>query len=562
MGLPDVRRFPFVEPPAADDLEASIVSLKQLDALTDDEKLTPTGRQLANLPVDVQVGKMLLAGCVFRQTELALLLAGALSVPNPLTHAGQRDLTCEKERSSLESECGDPVSLIAYYRHWLELKSDHQDSRKWSKQCGLEEQRFYEITKLRMQFKDILTESGLLDEQEKVASTSAERRIRSGEVKLLKSMKAQADKAPKRRQLGDDDDDGELDVRDVEFRLRSDPTSVRNLLREVDVKARRHLVVVRAVFCSGLYPQFAIADEHNAHCAEPVYHTRAKSYVFLHPTSLFSKNHHLLQLTESDIVVPPNGIRYASRLPFSSRHQLLCYLGMLETTKVFLTCLLRMPALHTCLLFCKQIDTSFDFSKIICDNWLLFEPLSSEDAEHLILRAIQVRNEWSRAVEQRVTKSAVPVDAHALADKLEAFLAIELVYGIKRLLPADLNTVYTQSPDPQLDANPFDSDFVVKSHPRKGGAQVTDYLTYACVIGNEGQDMYAEGPFLCPKCAREETFNALQRVQHRATCHQKAVVPEVSAPKLSAGYRCDLCQLEFSSGIQVLRHKKTCGRVS
>lgn len=57
MGLPDVRRFPFVEPPAPDDLEASIASLKQLDALTDDEKLTPTGRQLANLPVDVQVMK-------------------------------------------------------------------------------------------------------------------------------------------------------------------------------------------------------------------------------------------------------------------------------------------------------------------------------------------------------------------------------------------------------------------------------------------------------------------------------------------------------------------------
>jgi len=50
------------------------------------------------------------------------------------------------------------------FREWLELKhtlaqergSSSSKSRKWSKKRGLEEQRFYEMTKLRTQFKDLL----------------------------------------------------------------------------------------------------------------------------------------------------------------------------------------------------------------------------------------------------------------------------------------------------------------------------------------------------------------------------------------------------------------------
>ncbi len=38
----------------------------------------------------------------------------------------------------------------------LQLKADGRNTRKWCKRRGLEEQRFYEMSKLKTQFKEIL----------------------------------------------------------------------------------------------------------------------------------------------------------------------------------------------------------------------------------------------------------------------------------------------------------------------------------------------------------------------------------------------------------------------
>jgi len=58
----------------------------------------------------------------------------------------------------LESDHGDPIILLNAFKQWLELKSNGQNTntRQWCKRRGFEEQRFYEMTKLRRQFKDLL----------------------------------------------------------------------------------------------------------------------------------------------------------------------------------------------------------------------------------------------------------------------------------------------------------------------------------------------------------------------------------------------------------------------
>ena len=65
MGLPDVRKFPFLEPPPVEAIEESVMVLKNQNALNDDESLTPIGSMLANLPVDVVIGKKLSYLCCF-----------------------------------------------------------------------------------------------------------------------------------------------------------------------------------------------------------------------------------------------------------------------------------------------------------------------------------------------------------------------------------------------------------------------------------------------------------------------------------------------------------------
>lgn len=70
----------------------------------------------------------------------------------------------QNNRKNLESEHGDPITVLNAYRAWLEVKQESNleqgyggsKSKTWCKRRGIEEQRFYEITKLRAQFKELL----------------------------------------------------------------------------------------------------------------------------------------------------------------------------------------------------------------------------------------------------------------------------------------------------------------------------------------------------------------------------------------------------------------------
>lgn len=157
LGIPDVRKFPFLEPPPSDSVEEAIQVLKEQGALSEEEELTSTGRILSQLPVDVTIGKVLILGCVFRLVDPILSLAAALSIQSPFTQRSYRDLSASAARKNIDSDHGDPFTLLNAYHEWLSLKSGHgEDTRKWCRRLGLEEQRFYEMTKLRNQFRQLL----------------------------------------------------------------------------------------------------------------------------------------------------------------------------------------------------------------------------------------------------------------------------------------------------------------------------------------------------------------------------------------------------------------------
>ena len=85
-----------------------------------------------------------------------LSICAALSVQSPFTQKAQRDYDALTARRPLESEHGDPLTLLNAFDEWLQIKAEGHDSRKWCRRRGLEEQRFYEMTKLKTQFKELL----------------------------------------------------------------------------------------------------------------------------------------------------------------------------------------------------------------------------------------------------------------------------------------------------------------------------------------------------------------------------------------------------------------------
>ena len=78
-------KFPFIESPPRSSLEGATLFLKQQNALSEEGCLTPIGKMLAQLPVDVVVGKMLIMGTLFEMVEPVTIIAAALSVQSPFT---------------------------------------------------------------------------------------------------------------------------------------------------------------------------------------------------------------------------------------------------------------------------------------------------------------------------------------------------------------------------------------------------------------------------------------------------------------------------------------------
>lgn len=67
------------------------------------------GKTLAKLPVDIQLGKMLIMGSLFYQVEPILSLAAALSVQSPFTNRAFRDL--EMQVFSIQKKLGPRTKL-------------------------------------------------------------------------------------------------------------------------------------------------------------------------------------------------------------------------------------------------------------------------------------------------------------------------------------------------------------------------------------------------------------------------------------------------------------------
>jgi HrpA-like RNA helicase len=148
MGLKDVRKFPFIEPPTQDNIEHSLQFLVEHQALNEREELTPMGEMLAQLPVDISVGKMLIMASIFHCIDPIVTMAAGLSVQSPFLSNLRCDFETMNARKELISDHGDTITLMNAYNEWIQVKTGASysgNSVKWCKRRGLEEQRFYEV---------------------------------------------------------------------------------------------------------------------------------------------------------------------------------------------------------------------------------------------------------------------------------------------------------------------------------------------------------------------------------------------------------------------------------
>jgi ATP-dependent helicase HrpA len=114
IGLGDVPKFPFIDPPDARNIADGLTLLAELNAFKDG-RITGLGRKLARLPVDPRIGRMILEadrnGCV----REVLIVAAALSIQDPR----ERPAEAQQAADDKHRRFADPDSdFVAYLTLW------------------------------------------------------------------------------------------------------------------------------------------------------------------------------------------------------------------------------------------------------------------------------------------------------------------------------------------------------------------------------------------------------------------------------------------------------------
>lgn len=123
MRLGKVEDFPFVEPPEDRMIRDGYTLLTELAAVNAQGQLTTIGKELARLPVDPRIGRMVIAANKQKSLSEVLIIASALSVPDP------RERPQEKQQAATEKHAQDkdPDSdFLAFVSLWNRYEEQRQ----------------------------------------------------------------------------------------------------------------------------------------------------------------------------------------------------------------------------------------------------------------------------------------------------------------------------------------------------------------------------------------------------------------------------------------------------
>ncbi|MCU1716380.1 ATP-dependent RNA helicase HrpA [Pseudomonas sp. 5P_3.1_Bac2] len=131
--LGQIEDFPFIEPPDGKAISDGFNLLQELSAVSREGQLTALGRQLARLPVDPRLGRMVLEGAKQGSLEELLIIASALSVQDVRERPSDRQQAADQAHAQWKDVDSDFAALINLWRGFEEQRQNLGSSalRSW-----------------------------------------------------------------------------------------------------------------------------------------------------------------------------------------------------------------------------------------------------------------------------------------------------------------------------------------------------------------------------------------------------------------------------------------------
>lgn len=139
LGLGELNQFPFVQPPADKNIKDGLSLLEELGAVNLNakdvrDKLTPLGRQLAKLPVDPRLARMILAAKDYNCVHEVILISAALSIQDPRERPMDKQQAADEKHRRFHDKDSD---YMAYVNLWDHLKEQRHalTSNQFRRMC-------------------------------------------------------------------------------------------------------------------------------------------------------------------------------------------------------------------------------------------------------------------------------------------------------------------------------------------------------------------------------------------------------------------------------------------
>ncbi len=161
--LGDVDQFPFLEAPSSRLISDGYMQLQELGAVDAQRRITDIGLQLAKLPLDPRVGRMILAakkeGCL----NEVMIIASVISMQDPRERPMDKREAADNAHAKFAGEGSDFMSYLKiwdWYAHAFKTKKSNKDLLNQCHVNFLSFLRLKEWRELYQQLLDIVEEFG------------------------------------------------------------------------------------------------------------------------------------------------------------------------------------------------------------------------------------------------------------------------------------------------------------------------------------------------------------------------------------------------------------------
>ena len=182
LGFGDIEAFPFLDRPDPRAIRDGYRTLEEIGAVDRERHVTRLGRQIARLPVDPRIGRIIYAAAQGHCLREVLVLAAALSVQDPRERPIDRQQLADQAHAQHRDEQSDFLGLLRLWA-FLEEHRRHLSRRKFRELCQvhfLAPNRVIEWHDIHLQLRAELHEMGFRENEAEASFEEIHRALLSG----------------------------------------------------------------------------------------------------------------------------------------------------------------------------------------------------------------------------------------------------------------------------------------------------------------------------------------------------------------------------------------------